>query len=179
MKRAVVLVALMLVGVLGLGGCSESVSLDSRTITWFATLCTGLAPVKAVGSSLTGGDSSNPKAQLDTSVAAFDSIGDALSATASSLKGLPAPTFDQGDQIASTMVRVLTTAGPLVKEAAQKLSATPPTDEATVTAAIQQAVTEMTNSVSGLNAAAYQLDKHTLAAIKAIPSCAAMGFGGS
>jgi hypothetical protein len=179
MKRVMLLAALVLVGVLALGGCSESVTLDARTITWFETLCTGLAPVKDAGTSITGGASSDPKAQLDASVGAFNSIGDALSATASSLKGLPAPTFDQGDQIASTMVTVLTRAGPEVKESAQKLSATPPTDEATVTAAIQQAATEMTNSVSGLNAATYQLDKHTLAAIKAIPSCAAMGFGGS
>ena len=193
MRRVAILTAFMVAGALTLFGCSGGGStgssggntitlgdgsLDARTSAWFETLCTGLTPVKnATG--LTGGGSSDPKTQLDTSVAAFDSIGDALIATASSLGALPAPTSAHGDEIASTVVTVLSTAGPEVKAAAKTLSETAPTDGATVTAAIQQAVTRMTNSVSGLDAATYKLDPGTEAAIHRIPSCAAIGFAQS
>lgn len=173
------LAAVVVAGALLLGGCSSQINLDDQTTTWFDALCTGLEPVAAAGTAISGGDSAEPKEQLSTAVDGFNAIGDALSATAKTLAPLPPPTIDGGARIASGIVSALTAAGPAVKQAASTLAATPATDAATVKSAIATAAAAMTNSVSGLNASTYQLDKYTQAAIKRIPSCATVGFGAS
>jgi hypothetical protein len=174
-----VLGASALAAVVVLGGCSSEVTLDDQTSSWFDALCTGLAPVTSAGTAISGGDSSDPKTQLDTAVGGFNAIGDALGATADRLASLPPPTIEGGATSATGVVNTLKAAGPEVKQAANALAASPATDAASVKSAIATAASAMTNSVAGLNPGAYQLDKPTQAAIRKIPSCAAVGFGAS
>jgi hypothetical protein len=154
-------------------------SLDAQSAAWFDAFCTGLAPLSDAGQAMAGADATDPAAQLSTSVAAFNAIADAFTNTANTLKGLPAPTFAHGDEIASKIVTGLSQAGPQIKAAAQTLSQVKATDEAGVQAAVGAAAGTLSSAASSLDPGNYALDAGTQADIEKIPSCAKVGFGGS
>ena len=153
-------------------------SLDAQSAAWFDAFCTGLAPLSDAGQAMAGADATDPAAQLSTSVAAFNAIADAFTNTANTLKGLPAPTFAHGDEIASKIVTGLSQAGPQIKAAAQTLSQVKATDEAGVQAAVGAAAGTLSSAASSLDPGNYALDAGTQADIEKIPSCAKVGFGG-
>lgn len=70
---------------------------DTQTTTWFDTMCTGIAPLSELSSSLSTAAST---ADLSTTMT---SVGTAFTDTALKLQDLPAPTFDGGDALAQTV----------------------------------------------------------------------------
>lgn len=96
---------------------------DETSVAWFDTFCGSLGPVKdlsTIGSEI---DQSDPMGSLKKIAPKLTAAGESVTAGVEKLKGLPAPTFEGGEEYASTVVSSLDKIGPALTELGQKLSA--------------------------------------------------------
>lgn len=126
-------------------GSVQPASLDDQSKVWFGTFCTGIGgAVTGMGTAMSGATAAatDPKAEQATYVAAYQQIATAFKDTAGQLDGLPAPTVDNGDKLATDLVAALNQLGDGYNTAAGNFAAAAVTDEASLTAAQAAFATE-------------------------------------
>lgn len=143
------------------GGVTE---LDAQSVTWFSTFCggfSGLADLQSQGSNL------NSPAAVGQF---FGKIGQAMSDTSQKLQSVPPPTFEGGDQLASTATDVFNKIGPAFTQFGQQAATIDPNDKA----ALQQFGSQLQEQLGSLkDVQAIQLSPDVKAAVeKQVPECA-------
>lgn len=154
------------------GGVAAA-ELDAQTVAWFEVLCNGAAPIAELASTADTTGLTDAEAQLE-GVELLNGISAAFADTGAALEGTPPPTFDGGDEFASTMASGLTESGTKVADLAASLGAIDPTDSAALEQAVTELPDELTTALSPL-AALGDLDPAISAAAQEIPACAALG----
>jgi hypothetical protein len=147
--------------------------LDAQTVAWFEALCDGAAPIAELASTADTTGLTDAEAQLE-GVELLNGISAAFADTGAALAGTPPPTFDGGEEFASTMASGLTESGTKVADLAASLGAIDPTDSAALEQAVTELPDELTTALSPL-AALGDLDPAISAAAQEIPACAALG----
>lgn len=162
-------------------GSVQPVALDDQSKVWFGTFCTGIASsITGMGAAMGGATSAgtDPKAQQATLAAAYQQIGTAFKDTAGQLDGLPAPTVDNGDKLASDLVSALSQLGDGYTTAAGNFAAAPVTDEASLSAAQDAFNTETQQYGEQMQAEFGDLETTLTpeinAAVDQLPECQAM-----
>lgn len=112
------------------GGSTDtgSGSADGQSVTWFETLCAGVAPLKAlqnIGSEI---DQSDPLGSLKKIAPKFSAAGKSLTETSEKLGALPAPTFEGGDAYAQQVTESFSTIGQKLADLGTKLVDLDPSD---------------------------------------------------
>lgn len=158
------------------GGAATTVGgdvteLDAQSVTWFSTFCGGfggLADLQAQAPNL-----SSPQAAGQF----FSTVGQAMTETGQKLSSVPPPTFEGGDQLASTAQQVFDQLGPAFTEFGQKAATVDANDQA----ALQQFGADLQKTASGLqDIQKIELSPDVKAAVeKQVPECAVLSQMGS
>jgi hypothetical protein len=116
-------------------------------------------------------DMSDPKKTFTTLADAMTKMGGAFTTSAASLKDIPAPTFDGGDEFASKIVTSFATLGPKFTELGKQFAAADPNDPASMSglASIGTDLQDATKPLQEMQN--LKIDSATQAAIAEIPSC--------
>jgi hypothetical protein len=137
--------------------------LDATSTAWFETFCGGLSGLTDLQSQASSISSPAQAGQL------LGDLGTALTSTGQQLSTLPPPTFQGGQELATTAVQALQQVGPAFTEFGQKAAALDPNDQA----AAQQFGSEFQQQLSGLQGLTQiRLDPDTQEAVSQIPACA-------
>lgn len=168
-------------------GAVEPASLDEESKAWFGAFCTGLtgaftgmmgAMSGAMGGAMGTMAAADPKATQAAMATAFQQVAAAFTATATSLEGLPAPTVDNGDQLAGDLTGALNALGEGFADATDTFAAADVTDEASLSAAMDAFQAETDRYGSELEAQFGDLDStltpEITAAVEALPECQMM-----
>ena len=195
MKRSFGLVVLS-AAVLVVGGCSSGtgttsssttassavaassvvapIELDTQTVAWFGTLCTGLArsiqSLDPAGSGL-----SDPSLSQATIVGGVQAAGASFGATAASLVTIPPPTFEGGTDLASTVMTGLNAAATAFPQSAATFAALELSDPAGMAAAKKTLQTELQTALATPLQAIDELPPGLRSAVGLIPACKALG----
>ena len=152
--------------------------LDEASVTWFDTYCSGVSPALAEVKNLSGtmgGAGSDPKKLLQTLSKTFTSMGNAFTKTAKDLDGVPVPTFNGGDTLATSVTKAMNEFGPKFTKLGATLAKADPNDPKAL-AQLQ----DLGKDMQGLQELSrFKVDAGTLAAIKEIPSCKTLFSAGS
>ncbi|MEJ7648350.1 MAG: hypothetical protein WKF57_04765 [Nakamurella sp.] len=152
--------------------------LDEASVTWFDTYCSGVSPALTEVKNLSGtmgGAGSDPKKLLQTLSKTFTSMGNAFTKTAKDLDGVPVPTFNGGDTLATSVTKAMNEFGPKFTKLGATLAKADPNDPKAL-AQLQ----DLGKDMQGLQELSrFKVDAGTLAAIKEIPSCKTLFSAGS
>ena len=147
-------------------------NVDAQTANWFSTFCSGVGPTISAfdnsESDLT--DQSDPTKMQQSLYTAFGKFGQALTDTAAKLKNTPPPTFANGAQFASDFVQAMSSVGPKMVTAAQKIQAADTSDPDKFESVVEDALSGVGDDMDSLDK--YTLDDNTQAALASIPACA-------
>lgn len=143
-------------------------TLDETSTKWFDTYCSGVSPALEEAKKLSSiGGTSDPKALFKTLSSTMTTMGNAFTQTAQKLEGVPAPTFNGGDTLAATVLKVMKEYGPKFTELGTELAKADPSDPKSM-----EKLSTLGSSMSDLqDLAKFKVDSKTLAAIKEVPSC--------
>lgn len=155
------------------GGSAAPAELDAQSTTWFETLCSGVSPIAELAQTADTSGLSDAAAQ-QKGVELITQFGTALSDTGAALADTPAPTFDGGEDLASTMASGLAESGTQMAALAQSFGAIDPADTAALEAAVQSLPDDLQTAVAPLSAIG-ELDPSVSAAVQEIPACQALG----
>lgn len=141
--------------------------LDAQSVTWFSTFCGGFKGIVDL--------QSQGMTDMNTPAAAgqfFSTLGQTMTDTGSKLATVPPPTFEGGDQLASTAQDVFGKLGPAFTEFGAKAATIDSGDQA----AVQQFAAELQQQAAGLqDIQKIELSPQVQAAAeKQVPECAAL-----
>lgn len=153
-------------------GGAAAAELDAQSTTWFETLCGGVAPVAELAQTADTSGLSDAAAQ-QKGVELITEFGTALSDTGAALADTPPPTFDGGEDFASTMSDGLTESGTQMAALAESFGAIDPADTAALQAAVTALPDDLATAVAPLSALG-DIDPAISAAAQEIPACAAL-----
>lgn len=154
------------------GGAAPA-ELDAQSTTWFETLCSGVAPVAELAKTADTSGLSDAAAQ-QKGVELITQFGAALSDTGATLADTPPPTFDGGEEFATTMSNGLTESGSQMADLAKSFGSIDPTDTAALEEAVASLPDDLSAAVAPLSAIG-DLDAGVSAAAQEIPSCQQLG----
>jgi hypothetical protein len=142
-------------------------TLDAASVTWFETMCQGLAPLgdiqKEATSSTTAGEAASALAQAGT----------AMTETADQLSQLPPPNVDGGSALATSVVTGLKDFGTTFSDFSVRAAALKEGD----TAALQQFGTDLQTALSATSPLGdAQPSAEVQAEVRKLPACQAI-FG--
>ncbi|WP_353650255.1 hypothetical protein ABLG96_04760 [Nakamurella sp. A5-74] len=152
---------------------TEAGGADEQSVAWFDTLCSGLGPVKDLGSISSEVDRSDPIGSLQKLAPKFAAAGTSVTQVAKKLSALPGPTFAGGKAYAAKVTRTLATVGPKLTAFAKTLPDLDPDDPAS-----RNTLTDFARTLQ--DAAQPLIDLGSLpaeaqAAPSAAPACQALG----
>jgi hypothetical protein len=166
-------------------GSVEPASLDEQSKAWFGTFCTGLSGaftgmMGALGGAMnTEAAAADPKGTQTTLVTAYQQVATSFTDTAASLDGLPAPTVDNGEQIAEDMRGALAALGEGFGTATENFAAAEVTDQASLDAAMDAFTAETEQYTQELETQFGDLENafspEVSAAVEGLPECQMMG----
>lgn len=154
-------------------GGGAGTELDAQSVTWFDTLCSGVAPIVELAASADTNGLSDAAAQ-QKGVELISQFGTALTDTGSALDGTPPPTFDGGDAFATSITSGLSDSGAQMGELATTFGAIDPADTAALEAAVKELPTQLSTALQPISAIG-DLDPSISAAVQEVPACKALG----
>lgn len=164
----------------------EPIDLDSDSVTFFTSMCTGMYGMVEGMTSAMGiaFDTTSQMAASDKQAAlvgAYRTMGQTLVDGAAELSTLPPPGIENGEQAAALFVGALTALGGVFLDATDKLEAASVTDEASLSAALEDMQADIETATEEMGTAFSELE--TLfgpdleASVGQIPACAELGIG--
>jgi hypothetical protein len=144
----------------GTGGTATS--LDADSVTWFETMCQGLAPLSDIQKEATASTTAGEAA------AALAQAGTAMTDTADQLSQLPPPAVDGGDALATSVVAGLKDFGTTFSDFSVRAAALKEGD----TAALQQFGTDLQTALSASSPLGdAQPSAEVQAQVRKLPAC--------
>ena len=144
----------------GTGG--TAIALDADSVTWFETMCQGLAPLSDIQKEATASTTAGEAA------AALAQAGTAMTDTADQLSQLPPPAVDGGDALATSVVAGLKDFGTTFSDFSVRAAALKEGD----TAALQQFGTDLQTALSASSPLGdAQPSAEVQAQVRKLPAC--------
>ena len=144
----------------GAGGTAAA--LDADSVTWFETMCQGLAPLSDIQKEATASTTAGEAA------AALAQAGTAMTDTADQLSQLPPPAVDGGDALATSVVAGLKDFGTTFSDFSVRAAALKEGD----TAALQQFGTDLQTALSASSPLGdAQPSAEVQAQVRKLPAC--------
>ena len=144
----------------GTGGTDTT--LDADSVTWFETMCQGLAPLSDIQKEATASTTAGEAA------AALAQAGSAMTDTADQLSQLPPPSVDGGDALATSVVAGLKDFGTTFSDFSVRAAALKEGD----TAALQQFGTDLQTALSASSPLGdAQPSAEVQAQVRKLPAC--------
>ena len=144
----------------GAGGTAAA--LDADSVTWFETMCQGLAPLSDIQKEATASTTASEAA------AALAQAGTAMTDTADQLSQLPPPAVDGGDALATSVVAGLKDFGTTFSDFSVRAAALKEGD----TAALQQFGTDLQTALSASSPLGdAQPSAEVQAQVRKLPAC--------
>ena len=144
----------------GTGGTATA--LDADSVTWFETMCQGLAPLSDIQKEATASTTAGEAA------AALAQAGTAMTDTADQLSQLPPPAVDGGDALATSVVAGLKDFGTTFSDFSVRAAALKEGD----TAALQQFGTDLQTALSASSPLGdAQPSAEVQAQVRKLPAC--------
>lgn len=158
-------------------------ALDQQSTAWFANFCTGFAGLKDSFSSLQSQmgqvTATTPQEQQAAVAALITELGNKLKGLATSSSSVPAPTIENGPEMAQAAIDGFNQIGDAMIGAATQFGQTTVTDEASLKAAATQLQTTLETEAQKAQTAFSAIDTQSTpgldAAVAQIPECASMG----
>lgn len=162
------------------GSTVEPIALDAQSTAWFTNFCTGFTGLKdsftSLETSMSEVKATTPQEQQTAVAGLITELGTQLKGVASNSAAVPAPTIENGPQMAQAAIDGFNQIGDAMIAAATQFGQTPVTDEASLTAAATQLQTTLQTEAQKAQTAFSSIDTASTpgldAAVTAIPECA-------